>query len=87
MLYIWAIIMQNQEVIAIRVPKKLKKELKELNINYPEEVRNYLEKKVRQKLLKIMIAKASKSRKKLEKEIGMTSNSAELIREDREHGH
>ena len=30
------------DIISIRIPKELKKELKEYNINYNNEVRNYL---------------------------------------------
>lgn len=75
------------DVIAVRVSKDLKRELEELDIDYAQEVREYLEKKVKQKLLAKTIAKVNESRKKLEKKIGKTSDSANIIRLDREHAH
>jgi hypothetical protein len=75
------------EVIAIRVPKKLKKELQELNPNYPEEVRAYLEQMVKKKKLKQALAEATLYRNELYKKIGNTPPAAEIIREDRDHGH
>ena len=37
------------DVIAVRVPKKLKDELQELNLDYAEDIRVYLEKIVKRK--------------------------------------
>jgi hypothetical protein len=74
-------------VIAVRVPKELKKELEELDIDYASDIREYLEKKVKQKLLAKTLVKISQSRKRLEKKIGKTSSSVDFIRADREHGH
>jgi hypothetical protein len=74
-------------VIAVRVSKELKTELEELDIDYADEVRIYLEKKVKQRLLSKTLSKISAHRRELQKKIGKTSSSVEFIREDREHGH
>ena len=75
------------DVIAIRVPKKLKDELQELNLNYAEEVRAYLEKMVKRKKLKKTLIEVDTFRNELSKRIGTTMSSAEIIRQDREHAH
>ena len=75
------------EVIAIRVPRKLKEELHELGLDYAEEVRIHLEKKVKAARLKKALENANKFRNALGKKTGITASSADLIREDREHAH
>lgn len=75
------------EVIAIRVPKELKKEFIELNPDYAEDLRAYIEKDVKKRKLKKTLEKVDKFRKELGKKTGVTASSAELIREDREHVH
>ena len=75
------------DVIAIRVPKKLKDELQELNVNYAEDVREYLEKKVKAKKLKQVIKETDAFRNELSKKTGITKSSTDIIREDRDHGH
>jgi hypothetical protein len=75
------------EVIAIRVPKELKKELQQLNPDYAEDVRAYLEQMVKKKKLKQALADATRLRKELYKRFGNTTPAAEIIREDRDHGH
>jgi hypothetical protein len=75
------------DVIAIRVPKKLKDDLKELNLEYAEEVRVYLERIVKRKKLKQMIKEVDKFRNELGKRTGMTAPSTDTIRSDREHAH
>ncbi len=75
------------DVIAIRVPKKLKDELQELNMNYTEELRDYLEKRVKAEKLKQVIRETETFRKELSKKTQITESSAETIREDRDHGH
>ena len=73
------------DVIAIRVPKKLKDELQELNIEYAEEVRVYLERMVKRKKLKQMMKEVDKFRNELGKRTGMTTPSTDIIRLNREH--
>lgn len=75
------------DVIAIRVPKKLKKELQELNPNYAQDLKAYVEQIVKRKKLKKALDDAEQLRNELYKKIGMTTSSAEIIREDRDHGH
>lgn len=75
------------DVIAIRVPKELKKELQQFNPDYAEDVRVYLEQMVKKKKLKQALAEATRFRNELYKKIGNTTPSADIIREDRDHGH
>jgi hypothetical protein len=75
------------DVIGIRVPKRLKAELQDLDLDYAEEVRACLERMVKIKKLKKALEEADEFRNNLQKKTGLTSSSAEFIREDREHGH
>lgn len=75
------------DVIAVRVPKKLKDELKELNMDYAEDVRECLERKVKAEKLKRLMKEINKSRIETGKRTGITRSGAEIIREDRDHGH
>ena len=74
-------------VISIRVDEKLKKELEELGIDYPELVRKYLEEVVRKEKLKRELKEADRIREGLLKTRGYFPPSAELIREDRDDDH
>jgi hypothetical protein len=75
------------EVIAIRIPRELKKELQQLNPDYAEDVRAYLEQMVKKKKLKQALAEATRFRNELYKKTGNTNPAADIIREDRDHGH
>lgn len=75
------------DVIGIRVPKKLKEELQELNLDYADEVRACLERMVKQKKLKKTLEEINEHRNQLYKKTGLTRPSADIIREDRDHGH
>jgi hypothetical protein len=75
------------EVIAIRVPKELKEEYIELNPNYAEDLRIYIEKQVKRKKIEKTLAELDEFRKELGKKTGITRPAAEIIREDRDHGH
>ena len=75
------------DVIGIRVPKKLKEELQELNLDYADEVRACLERMVKQEKLKKVMEQINEHRNKLYKKTGLTRSSADIIREDRERGH
>jgi arsenate reductase-like glutaredoxin family protein len=75
------------DVIAVRVTKKLKDELQELNIDYAPEVRDCLERILKKKKLKELMKQVDSSRKELYKKTGVTTPSADTIREDREHAH
>ena len=73
------------DVIAVRVSKKLKDELQELNLDYAEEIRDCLERMVKRKKLKQLMIQVDRSRNELYKKTGVTTPSADIIREDREH--
>jgi phage gp16-like protein len=75
------------EVIAVRVPKKLKDELQELNLDYAEDIRAFLESKVKAEKLKLVMKEVEAYRAELSKKTGITASSADTIREDRNHGH
>ncbi len=74
-------------VIAVRVSKKLKDELQELNLDYAQEVRECLERMVKRKKLKQLMRQVDRFRDDLYKKAGVTTPSADIIREDREHAH
>jgi len=72
----------NSTVLGIRIPKRLKEELERLKINYSEEVRKYLEKRVREEKMKMLLEEIEKVRSKTKK---IDENlSAKIIREDRD---
>lgn len=68
-------------VIGVRIPRKLKEELEELGIDYAEEIRQYLEKRVREERAKRLLDKIESFRKKIN--VIDDNLSAKLIREDR----
>ncbi|AOL15513.1 antitoxin [Sulfolobus sp. A20] len=70
------------EVISIRVSRKLKKDLEELNINYSELVRQYLERVVREEKMKRLLQNADKIREELSNKSFIPSY--ELVRQDRD---
>jgi hypothetical protein len=75
------------DVIAVRVPKKLKEELQKLNMDYADDVRECLERKVKTEKLKRVMKEIDTFRIELSKKTGTTESSADIIREDRDHGH
>jgi hypothetical protein len=75
------------DVIAVRVPKRLKEELQELNMDYADDVRECLERKVKTEKLKLVMKEIDTFRIELSKKTGTTASSADIIREDRDHGH
>jgi len=75
------------DVIAIRVTKKLKEQLQELNIDYAPEVRDCLERILKKKKLKELLKQVDSSRNELYQKTGLTTPSTDIIREDREHAH
>ena len=75
------------EVIGIRIPKKLKEELRELDVDYAQEVKACLERIVKQKKLKKVLEKVDKHREELQKKHGVMPSGADIIRWDRDHGH
>jgi len=68
-------------VICIRVPKELKEEMKEININWSEYIRDLIRKKIRE----IKMMKASEKIDEIRaKTVQGKFNAAKSIREDRD---
>jgi hypothetical protein len=70
--------------ISIRIPAKLKKMLEELGIDWYGETRAHLENLVRSEIRKKVLNESDEVRKAISR---MTTSTAKLIREDREHEH
>ena len=75
------------DVIAVRVPKKLKDEIQEMHLDYADDLRECLERKVKAEKLKRVMKEINTFRNELGKKTGITASSADIIREDRDHGH
>lgn len=69
-------------VIGVRVPKRLKEELNKLGIDYAREVREFLEKRVREEKARRLLKEIQDFRKKVKPV--QDNLSAQLIREDRD---
>ena len=70
-------------VIGVRIPRKLKEELDKLGINYSEEIRSFLEKRVREEKAKKIILEINEFRKNIKR---IDENLApKLVREDRDN--
>lgn len=52
-------------VIGVRVPKRLKEDLERLGINYSREIRNFLERRVREEKLKLVLRKIKRIRQNI----------------------
>jgi hypothetical protein len=74
------------DVIAIRVPKKLD-DLQELNVDYADDIREYLERMVKKEKLKQVMKEVETFRNELGKKTGITASSADIIRENRNYVH
>ncbi len=75
--------MSMTDVLVIRIPKKLKKMMKSIPINWPEYIRRSIREKIRKELMKTAAARLDTIRKRLPRLNAGTI--AEWIREDREH--
>ncbi len=69
-------------VIGVRIPRKLKEELERLGIDYVNEIREFLEKRVREEKARRLLQRIEEFRKSVQ--IVERNLAAELIREDRE---
>lgn len=72
------------DVISIRIPEKLKKDLKEYKINYKDEVRNYLELLIKKKQIKEKLNGINNNRDRMESKYVILDDSYKLIRNDRD---
>jgi len=69
-------------VIGIRVPRKLKEELEELEIDYTKEIKEFLARRVREEKAKKLAREVEEFKSRLKPIRG--NLSAEFIREDRD---
>ncbi|MDK2372845.1 MAG: hypothetical protein QI197_05650 [Candidatus Korarchaeota archaeon] len=67
-------------VVTVRVPRELKEKMKKLKVNWSEEIRKYIEERVRDYELLEIIDRVRKEARKRK----IRTDSARLIREDRE---
>ena len=69
-------------VISVRVPRRLREELERLGIDYAEEIRRYLERRVREERARRLRERL----RRLHERIGRLEGNlaAEMVREDRE---
>lgn len=74
--------MAGSVVISIRIPRRLREELERLNIDYAREVREYLERRVREERARRVRARLEALRRRIGRVEG--NLAAELIREDRD---
>jgi hypothetical protein len=70
--------------VSIRVPRRIKELLQELNIDWYNKVRGYLEELIEEELRNRILNEADEIRNSIGEE---TSPAAKLIREDRENVH
>ncbi|MEM1717849.1 MAG: antitoxin [Thermosphaera sp.] len=68
----------GSETFSVRIPKKLKEDMKKLPVNWQEEVRSFIECRVRAEKARLLVEGVKPLRDRT-KRVG----SAELIREDR----
>lgn len=68
-------------VIGVRVPRKLKKELEELGIDYTREIKEFLARRIREEKAKKLAREIEEFKSRLKPIRG--NLSAEFIREDR----
>ena len=72
--------MSASSVITVRVPKKLKEKMKRFRVNWSEEIRNYLEKRVREyEFLEVLNEVRERARRRK-----VVTDSVAIIRRDRE---
>ena len=75
----------SKVVFSVRISRKLKKLMEQFSdIDWSEEVRRFLEKRVRELVKMRILKEADEIREMLRSEIGVLHPSAKLIREDRE---
>ncbi len=70
----------SSTVITIRIPKELKEKMKKININWSEEIRRFIEEKIRSYELLETFEKIRRRAKKRKVRV----DSTVLIREDRD---
>lgn len=73
--------MSVNEVVSIRIPKELKKRMKEMNINWSEEIRSFIEEKVREHRRKMKLKEINEMLRNVRTQKG---RAVRYVREDRD---
>jgi hypothetical protein len=74
--------MNVNEVVSFRIPKGLKKKMKEMNINWSEEIRSFIEAKVREHRRKMKLQEINEMLEGIT--ITQKGRAAKYVREDRD---
>ena len=74
--------MSVNEVVSIRIPRELKKKMKEIDINWSEEIRNFIEEKVREHRRKMKLREINEMLKDVR--TARRGDAARYVREDRD---
>lgn len=72
--------MMTKIVYSIRIPEDVKRMMEEIDLNWQEELRKLIERKVREEYRKMLLRKGRELRKRMKTDVP----SAKLIREDRD---
>ncbi len=72
--------MSVNEVVSFRIPKELKKRMKEMNINWSEEIRSFIEEKVREHRRKVKLKEIDE----MLRDVRTRKSAARYVREDRD---
>ncbi len=67
-------------VYSIRIPKKVRRMMDLVDVNWQEEIRKFIEKRVREEYAKVLLRRGRELREKMKTSVP----AAELIREDRD---
>ena len=72
--------MSVNEFVSFRIPKELKKRMKEMNINWSEEIRSFIEEKVREHRRKVKLKEIDE----MLRDVRTRKSAARYVREDRD---
>ena len=68
-------------IVSVKVPEDIKKKMKELDINWSEEIRNFIKKKIKEKEKEKILKEVREMLKGVKVSEG---TSASIVREDRD---
>lgn len=74
--------MNVNEVVSFRIPRSLKNKMKEMNINWSEEIRSFIEAKVREHRRRVKLKEINEMLKGIT--ITQKGRAAKYVREDRD---
>ncbi len=82
---VYGVVSMSTVVFSVRIDRRLKELMEQFpEVDWGEEVRKFLEKRVRELIKMKILGEADELREKLRREVGVLRSSAELVREDRE---